>query len=107
VCLSAVGLVFVEPARRAFAQSNVYRGKIWGTVAAATAAFFFAAALFLFFHARALPRSAGAPQVGQRIPDFTLPDSSGRQVSLSQLLSGPAGGAQPKAVLLVFYRGYW
>jgi cytochrome oxidase Cu insertion factor (SCO1/SenC/PrrC family) len=37
------------------------------------------------------------PQVGARVPDFTLPDQSGRQQSLSTL-SGPKG------LMLVFNR---
>src|SRR5689334_13959846 len=70
---------------------------------------------------RALPTAAGAPQVGQKVPDFTLADTSGNKVSLEQLLKLEgrdavfrAGGITsakfipaPKAVLLVFYRGYW
>ena len=39
-------------------------------------------------------------RVGQTAPDFTLPDATGRPVSLASLLaSGP--------VVLVFYRGNW
>ena len=52
-----------------------------------------------------LPASKGAPKVGQKAPDFTLPDSSGKPVKLSGLLAGE-GGRGPW-VLLVFYRGYW
>ena len=39
--------------------------------------------------------------------DFTLPDSTDQPVSLAQLFSAAPGTAQPKALLLVFYRGYW
>lgn len=51
-----------------------------------------------------LPASAGAPKVGEKAPDFQLPDTAGKRISLSGLLS-----ADPKGtwVLLVFYRGYW
>lgn len=68
--------------------------------------------LFLFstlIMSRWLPPSTGAPQVGQKAPDFTLSDASGKQVSLSELLSQPIAGQPnpPKGVLLVFYRGYW
>ncbi len=49
----------------------------------------------------------GAPQVGQKAPDFTLTDTTGRQVSLNELLTTPINGTAPKGVLLVFYRGYW
>ncbi len=41
-----------------------------------------------------------AMQIGDRAPDFTLPDSQGQPVSLSALLAdGP--------VVLTFYRGHW
>jgi len=50
---------------------------------------------------RDLPVAAAAPRVGQKAPDFALPDTQGRPVSLSQTLAGSNG------VLLVFYRGYW
>ena len=66
--------------------------------------------LFLFSYfvfARWLPASKGAPQVGQKVPEFSLPDASGKQVSLNELLSTPVNGQPPKGVLLIFYRGYW
>jgi peroxiredoxin len=66
--------------------------------------------LMVFIAPRQLPASRHAPQVGQRAPDFALPDVDGQRVSLSQLLSAsPAGmpgtGRQraPKGVLLIFY----
>ena len=61
----------------------------------------------IFVAGRWLPASKGAPQVGQRAPDFTLPDTSGKQVSLNELLTTPINGNAPKGVLLIFYRGYW
>ena len=61
----------------------------------------------MFVSSRWLPPSTGAPQVGQRAPDFTLPDTTGKLVSLSELLSQPINGSPPKGVLMVFYRGYW
>ena len=41
-----------------------------------------------------------ALKMGQRAPDFTLPDMAGNQVSLAQLRAG-------RPVALVFYRGLW
>lgn len=41
-----------------------------------------------------------APQVGERMPGFTMPDQDGRLVSLADLL---AGGP----VVLAFHRGHW
>jgi len=57
-----------------------------------------------------LPPSKGAPRVGEKAPGFTLPDTSGKPVKLSELLAAPTAsqsGAKPQGVLLVFYRGYW
>jgi hypothetical protein len=104
-----IGLVFLLiGVRRAFRQSNVYRGKVWGLIAAGLSVLVLAASAGFFILARRLPQpSANTPQAGQRVPDFTLPGSDGHLVSLSQLLSGSNAGAPPKAVLLVFYRGYW
>ena len=39
-------------------------------------------------------------KVGQAAPDFTLEDSDGKAISLSDFLG-------KKSVVLVFYRGYW
>ncbi len=65
-----------------------------------------------------LPPSKGAPQVGQKAPDFTVLDLSGQPVKFSELFAAPAPieprpagetSAARKApwVLLIFYRGYW
>ena len=67
---------------------------------------FFVFAVFIM--ARQLPASHGAPQVGQKAPDFTLTDTNGKPVSLSGLLAASdEQGKTPRGVLLVFYRGYW
>jgi hypothetical protein len=92
---------------RAFGRSAVYSGKIWGSGATVIALLLLAGNVALFRHTRDVPKSAGAPQVGQRLPDFTLTDSSGQPTSLPQLFEASADGSRPKAVLLVFYRGYW
>jgi hypothetical protein len=93
---------------RALRQPEIYRGKVAGSIIAVVSLLLLVGSIKFFSVARQLPpESAGAPQVGQRVPDFTLPDSDGHLVSLSQLISGSAGSAAPKAVLLVFYRGYW
>jgi hypothetical protein len=92
---------------RAFRQAQVYKGKIWGSIVAVLAVLIVAASTLFFVGARKLPRSGGAPQVGQRVPDFTLLDTTGQPTSLAQLFSASADAPPPKAVLLVFYRGYW
>ena len=92
---------------RAFSPSHLYRGKVLSVVAAVLSLAPLGMVAFVSVHARELPASAGAPKIGDKAPDFTLPDTNGRQVSLSELFAPGADGSQPKAVLLVFYRGYW
>jgi hypothetical protein len=94
--------------RRAYKQPELYRGKIAGPVLTVFSALIFGLFVFqIFVLARELPVSAAAPHVGAKAPDFTLQDTGGKPVSLSDLLSAPIGGRQPKGALLVFYRGYW
>ena len=109
--LFLVALVFLWLGiRRGFARDRAHptRSKIITTVVATfsvaiIALFFFSSFVF----ARWLPPSTGAPQVGQKVQEFTLPDSTGRQVSLNEILTVPIGGKAPKGALLIFYRGYW
>src|SRR5215813_2494607 len=56
-------------------------------------------AWFNFVAAR-VPDTPTVLRVGERPPDFTLPDAAGRQVSLADYRG-------KKPVVLVFYRGYW
>jgi len=109
LALPAIGvtLVFIG-LRRAFRESAVFKGKIVGSLALVLSLVFLAASVAFFWGARHIPPlSAGTPRVGQRVSDFTLPDSTGHPVSLAQIFAGSTGGTAPKAVLLVFYRGYW
>lgn len=93
--------------RRAF-TSDRRRSKILAAIITTLGVVVIAFFLFAFFvGGRQLPASTGAPQVGQRAPDFTLTDADGKTVSLNELLSAPVNGNPPKGVLLVFYRGYW
>lgn len=118
---------------RVFRQPQVYRGKISSSILGVLSLLICAFIAFLSIHARDLPQAIAAPQVGQKVPDFTLADTNGNKVSLGQLLGkdritiaaapsevmeslrkanklppAMAGVATPpKAVLLVFYRGYW
>lgn len=107
--LSLIGFVVVLLGLwRAYGQSTIYKGKLSGSIAAALSLLFLAGTIVLFWDARHIPaESAVAPHVRQRVPDFTLPDSAGRSVSLTHLFSGSPGKEPPKALLLVFYRGYW
>ena len=94
--------------RRAFSPDRPRRSKILGAIltALSVAIFgFFIVAIFVI--ARRLPASHSAPQISQKAPDFTLSDTNGKPVSLSELLASPVNGKSPRGVLLVFYRGYW
>jgi len=94
--------------RRAFKPGKSNVAKIFSCLAAAFGVLMLAAFLFLIFVMGSwLPKSAGAPQVGQKAPDFTLTDSNNRAMTLKQLLSEPFNNKPPKGVLLIFYRGYW
>jgi hypothetical protein len=47
-----------------------------------------------------VPATPTVLRIGERAPDFTLPDAEGRPVSLAEFRG-------KKPVVLVFYRGYW
>ncbi|HUE80510.1 MAG TPA: hypothetical protein VMM84_00260 [Pyrinomonadaceae bacterium] len=115
--LFAIAMTFLAVGvRRAFAPGRRLGSKILAaslaTLSVAMVGLFVFAAFFL---ARWLPGSEGAPRIGQSAPEFTLADSSGKQVSLAELLTMPINdgtseaeaGTKPNSVLLVFYRGYW
>lgn len=105
---AAAGVLLFVGLGRAYRQPELYAGKIAGPVLTLMSALIFAVFIFqIFFLARQMPASAGAPKIGSTAPAFTLPDTNSKQVSLNQLLSSPLRGGQPKGVLLVFYRGYW
>lgn len=94
--------------RRAFKPDKGIVSKIFSSLAAALGLLLLAGFLFVAFVAfRWLPASGGAPQVGQKAPDFTLTDSNNKPVTLAQLLTEPINNKPPKGVLLIFYRGYW
>jgi hypothetical protein len=113
LALFAAALVLCAAAlRRAFGNPQVYRGKVAGSIVTLLACLLLAVTLFAFYVSRNIPGVAQAPQAGDRAPEFLLTDSRGVQVSLSSLLSSPLADSprpdgKPKAVLLVFYRGYW
>lgn len=94
--------------RRAFASDSTRRRKIIASIVSVlTAAVIFLFVAGFMIYPRHMPASHGAPQIGQKAPDFTLPDINNQPVALSQLLATPIDGRAPKGVLLVFYRGYW
>ena len=54
---------------------------------------------YLFFFSYQLPGTADVLAVGDRAPDFTLPDPQGQPVHLADF--------RGKNLVLVFYRGHW
>ncbi len=107
---AAGGALLVVGLQRAFGQAQQYRGKIFGPVLGALSLLalgFFC--YIVFYMTKQLPPPSAALQVGQKAPEFVLPDTNNNPVALSSLLTTPLPGSQtpPKGVLLVFYRGYW
>jgi uncharacterized protein (DUF58 family) len=94
-------------------EPQTYRGKIAGPVLASLSLVFLGLFSFASYQVfKNFPAANNAPKVGQRAPEFTLVDTSGKTFSLAQLLSTPitdsTGAARAtKGVLVVFYRGYW
>jgi len=95
-------LLLVVGLFRAFGRPQLYQGKILGSIFTAIAFVLFSFFAYeIFFVLRQVPPSVGAPRVGQKAPDFTLPDQNEKPVALAGLLS------RSKAVALIFYRGFW
>ena len=112
VALFVVAIVLLAGGlRRAFAQPESYRGKIAGPILSVFAVVMIGLFGFGNYMMRqAYSQARNAPRVGDKAPEFALTDTSGRKVTIAQLLSTslPAGAARtPHGVLLVFYRGYW
>jgi hypothetical protein len=102
--LFAVGLALLGAGiRRAFRQLETYRGRVLGPILGILSLGVVAFFLFMTTVAsRQIPASPDAPKVGQKAPDFTLPDSQGRPVALHEIV-----GPGKSWVVLIFYRGYW
>ena|ERR1700674_5464393 len=99
--------------KRVLGGAQPLRGKIVSSILTLLSVSIFGVFCFVIFHAtRQLPASLESPKIGQKAPEFALRDTDGNLVSLSTLLSTPLDPASPsrsapKAVLLIFYRGYW
>lgn len=108
--LFAVALILLLVGlRRAFGQSALYRGKIAGPILTSLSVALIAFFTYGTLYGSRVPASKEAPKVGEKAPDFSLPDTHGNPLSLATLLASPldSAGKPPRAVLLVFYRGYW
>ena len=107
--LFALALVLlIVGLRRAFRPGRNAISKVSGIVVATLGVLIIAFFVFVaFIEARRLPASAGAPQVGQIAPGFSLTDINNKPVALTDLLTQPINNKPAKGVLLIFYRGYW
>ena len=86
---------------RAFGRPQLYRGKVFGSIFAVIALLLFAFFSYeIFYVLKQVPLSAQAPRLGEKAPEFSLPDENGKQVALGDLLA-------PNGAVLIFYRGYW
>jgi hypothetical protein len=88
--------------RRAFQDPEHYRGKITGSILSVLSVvlFGFFLATILYF-GKQIPSAESALHRGQPAPSFALQDTAGKQVASSDLLKSH------RAVVLIFYRGYW
>jgi len=86
---------------RAFGRPQLYRGRVFGSIFTVIAFLLFAFFAYeIFYVLKQVPLSAQAPRVGEKAPEFSLPDQNGKQVALTDLLS-------PNGAVLIFYRGHW
>jgi hypothetical protein len=96
------GVLLAIGVRRAFRDPEHYRGKISGSILAVLSVLLFA--LFVAsvtYFSKQIPSAEAAIGVGRKAPPFVLVDSAGKQVSSADLLK------DHRALVLVFYRGYW
>ena len=96
------GILLLAGLVRAFGRPQLYRGKIFASIFTVLSLCIFALfAYSLFYESRQVPASMGAPHIGQKAPEFILPDQNDKPMALADLVSGA------KAVVLIFYRGFW
>ena len=96
------GALLAVGVRRAFRDSEHYRGKISGSILTVLSAVLFSFfVLTVTYFSKQIPAAATALGVGQEAPPFVLLDTARKQVSSADLLKNHRG------LVLIFYRGYW
>jgi AhpC/TSA family len=96
------GFLLAIGIRRAFRDSEHYRGKISGSILSGLSLLLFGFFVFsILYLGKQIPSPRSALRPGQPAPSFTLLDVAGKQVASSDLLKNH------RALVLVFYRGYW
>ena len=95
------GYVAAFATATALAALALRRSRRWyAWLALGLSLFLLGAGTWTNFVVARIPAMPTALRVGEPAPDFTLPDASGRPVSLAEYR-----GRKP--VILIFYRGYW
>jgi hypothetical protein len=88
--------------KRAYREPQRFGGKVSGAILGVLVLVLFGLFYWgMFVFARRVPPATSALQTGDPAPEFTLPDANGKSIALSALR------ATNRAVLLIFYRGYW
>lgn len=99
---TAAGALLGTGLYRAFARPFEYRGRIGGPILGVLSLLMLGLFCYgIFFAARDLPAAKSAAGVGRQAPDFQLTGLDGKPVTLARLRQ------TNRAVLLIFYRGYW
>ena len=110
---AVAALLLVSGLKRRSREPELYRGKIAGPVLTTLSVLIFGLFGFVVYEVlRVFPDAKNAPQIGQRSPEFSLLDASGKNFTLAQLHSTPITNSDnatraTRGVLVVFYRGYW
>ena len=95
------GYVVTSAVAVALAGWALVRSRRWPSwVALALSTLLLAGTAWFNFVVARIPGTSTVLRVGERPPDFTLPDASGRPVTLAEYRG-------KKPVVLVFYRGHW
>jgi len=96
------GFLLAIGVMRAFRDPERYRGKLSGSLFACLSVAVFGLFVFgLAYASKRIPSPESALRPGTVAPPFTLLNTAGRQVTSSEILK------THRALVLIFYRGYW